>query len=56
MHVPITWKYQKDWIENNQEKVETPFPHHKTMGIFLDIQVKITPYYVVLSGRNSNSS
>ena len=23
MHVPI--KYHKDWIENNQEKVETPF-------------------------------
>ena len=27
------------------------FPHHKT----IDIQVQITPYYVVLSGRNSNS-
>ena len=32
------------------------FPHHKTMGVFLDIQVQITPYYVVLSGRNSNFS
>ena len=25
MHVPITGKYHKDWIENNQVKVETPF-------------------------------
>ena len=32
------------------------FPHHKTMGVFLDIQVQITPYYVELSGRNSNAS
>ena len=24
--------------------------------VFLDIQVQITPYYVVLSGRNANSS
>ena len=32
------------------------FPHHKTMGVFLDIQVQITSYYVVLSGRNSNST
>ena len=32
------------------------FPHHKTLGVILDIQVQITPYYVVLSGRNSNSS
>ena len=24
MHAPITSKYHKDWIENNQEKVETP--------------------------------
>ena len=28
----------------------------RTMGIFLDILVQITPYYVVLSGRNLNSS
>ena len=27
------------------------FPHHKTMGVFFDIQEQITPYYVVLSGR-----
>ena len=31
------------------------FPHHKTMGVFLDIQVQSTPYNVVLSSRNSNS-
>ena len=31
------------------------FLHYKSMGVFLDIQVQITPYYVVLSGRNSNS-
>ena len=29
------------------------FPHHKTMGVFLDIRVQISPYYVVLSGRDS---
>ena len=32
------------------------FPHHKTMIVFLDTQVQITPYYVVLSGRNLNFS
>ena len=32
------------------------FRHHKTMGVILDIQVQITPYNVVLFGRNSNSS
>ena len=31
------------------------FPYDKTMGVFLDIQVQITQYYVVLYGRNSNS-
>ena len=55
MHVPITWKYQKDWIENNKEKVE-PFSASLDYGRILDIQVQITPYNVVLSGRNSNSS
>ena len=24
MHFPITRKYKKEWIENNQEQVETP--------------------------------
>ena len=26
------------------------FPHYKSVGVFLDIQMQITPYYVVLSG------
>ena len=32
MHVLITCKYKKDPIKNNQEKVETYFPHYKSMG------------------------
>ena len=25
LHFPINWKYHTDWIENDQENVETPF-------------------------------
>ena len=32
------------------------FPHHKTMSVLFDIQVQITPYYMVLSSQNLNSS
>ena len=34
MLVLVTWKYQKDPIKNNTEKVETPFSP-KSMGVFL---------------------
>ena len=42
--------------KTTNKKWKHHFPHHKTMGVFLDIQVQITPYYVVISGRNANSS
>ena len=35
MLVLVTWKYQKDLIQNNREKVEYHFPHYKSMGVFL---------------------
>ena len=28
MHVIVTCKYRKEWMENSREKVETPFFHH----------------------------
>ena len=34
MHVLVTWKYKKDRIKSNREKVETPFSHYKSMGAF----------------------
>ena len=34
MHVLVTCKYKKDRIKNNREKVETSFPHYKSMGAF----------------------
>ena len=30
----VTCKYKKDRIISNREKVETPFPHYKSMGAF----------------------
>ena len=35
MLVLVTWKYQKDPLKNNREKVETPLAHYKSMGVFL---------------------
>ena len=34
MHVLITCKYKKDRIKHNGEKVETSYPHYKSMGAF----------------------
>ena len=34
MHVLVANKYKKDRIKNNREKVETSFPHYKSMGAF----------------------
>ena len=34
MHVLVTCKYKKDQIKNNREKVDTSFPHYKSMGAF----------------------
>ena len=36
--------------------METAFSHYKSMGNFLDAQGQLTPWSVVRSGRNSNSS
>ena len=36
--------------------METPFSHYKSTGNYLDAQGQLTPYSVVRSGRNSNSS
>ena len=36
--------------------METPFSHYKSMENFLDTQGQLTPYSVVRSGRNLNSS
>ena len=34
MYVLVTCKYKKDWIKNNQEKVETSFSLYKSMDAF----------------------
>ena len=34
VHVLVTCKYKKDQIKSNREKVETYFPHYKSMGAF----------------------
>ena len=34
MHVRFTCNYKKDQIRNNREKMETLFPHYKSVGVF----------------------
>ena len=34
MHILVNCKYKKDQIKSNREKMETPFPHYKSMGDF----------------------
>ena len=53
--IKICWVVLKE--ENNKAKLETQFPHYKSMGIFLDVQVQLTLLSVLVqSGRNSNSA
>ena len=47
---------KKVGLKTTKKRWKHNFPHYKSIGVFLDTQVQITPYYVVLSGRNSNSS
>ena len=59
MPVLVTSNFDDDSIKDERAIMETPFSHIKSMGIFfffLDAQGQITPYSVVRSGRNSNSS
>ena len=56
MPVLVTSNFDDDSIENERASMETPFSHYKSMGNFLDAQGQLTPYSVVRSGRNSNSS
>ena len=49
MHAPITWKYQKDWIENNQEKVETPFSASLDYGRIFSSPVQSTGRAIVVT-------
>ena len=43
----------KNRLKTTKESWKHHFPHYKSIVVFLDIQVQITPYNVVLSGRNS---
>ena len=56
MHAPVIFKYQKDQIKSNREKVKTPFPHYKFMEFFPDAQWQLTPQFVFGCGRISNLS
>ena len=56
MPVLVTSNFDDDSIENERASMETAFSYYKSMGIFLDAQGQLTPYSVVQSGRNSNSS
>ena len=48
--------FDDDSIKNERANMETAFSHHKSMWNFLDAQGQLTPWSVVRSGRNSNSS
>ena len=52
----VTSNSDDDLIKNERVSMETPFSHYKSMGILLDTQRQLTPYSVVRSGRNLNSS
>ena len=56
MPVLVTSNFADDSIKNEWASMETPFSHYKSMGNFLDAQEQLTPYSVVRSGRNLNSS
>ena len=56
MPVLVTSNFDDDSIKNERASMETPFSHYKSIGDFLDVQGQLTPYSVVRSGRNSNSS
>ena len=32
MHVIVTYKYEKDWMEKNEKKWQHRFPHYNPMG------------------------
>ena len=55
MHVLVTCKNEEDLIKN--ETLERPqhFSNYKYIGIFQDAQGKVTPQYMIRSGRISNS-
>ena len=39
---------KKTGSKTTKKRWKHHFPHHMTMGVFLYIQLQITPYYVVL--------
>ena len=43
MPVLVTSNLDDDSIKNERASMETAFPHHKSMGIFLDAQGQLTP-------------
>ena len=43
MPVLATSNFDDESIKNEQASMETPFPHYKSMEIFLDAQGKLTP-------------
>ena len=53
--VLVTSNFDDDSIKNERASMETAFSHYKSMG-FLDAKGQLTPWSVIQSGRNSNSS
>ena len=43
MPVLVTSNFPDDLIKNERASIETPFPHYKSMGNFLDAQGQLTP-------------
>ena len=43
MPVLVTSNFDDDSIKNEQASIETPFPHYKSIGNFLDAQGQLTP-------------
>ena len=56
MPVLDTSNIDDDSIKNEQASMETPFSHYKSIGNFLDAQGQLTPWSVIRSGQNSNTS
>ena len=53
MPVLVTCKFDKDWIQSNWKKMETPFSPFKVNG---NAQERITPQWKVRLGPNLHSS
>ena len=48
MHVIVTFKYEKEWIKNSREKVETPFFSIITLSVTMEASIWIWPNFKLI--------